>query len=289
MDRKAVGHICALITNMIWSSTFISTKVLLRDFSPVEILFYRFLLGYLFLWILRPKLLRTDSWRTEVCFAGCGFFGIFLNYFCENSALLYTNASNVSVIVSASPFCVGILAYFLLKEKWKRFFGVGFVFAIVGIAMISFDGMEGASFHWVGDLISVAAALTWAVYGIFSDKVNAKGYDVILVSRRMFFYGLIFVGTAYAAEGGHHSIELLCEPVYLGNLLYLGLCACALAFVIWNYAVKVLGAVVSNVYVYLLPVFTIILSVLILHERLSAASVAGMALTLAGTAISQIE
>ena len=62
MDKKTTaGHITALITTLIWGTTFISTKILLTDFTPIEILFFRFLLGLLVLIAVYPKRLRNRS------------------------------------------------------------------------------------------------------------------------------------------------------------------------------------------------------------------------------------
>ncbi len=62
MDKKTTtGHVTALVTIMIWGTTFISTKILLVDFTPIEILFFRFLLGLLVLIIIYPKRLKIKE------------------------------------------------------------------------------------------------------------------------------------------------------------------------------------------------------------------------------------
>ena len=58
---KAAGHLAAIFTMLIWGTTFISTKVLLEDLSPLEILVLRFVAGYIFLWIIRPVPLKAGS------------------------------------------------------------------------------------------------------------------------------------------------------------------------------------------------------------------------------------
>ena len=60
------GHLAAILTVLIWGTTFISTKVLLEDFQPVEILFIRFLLGYGTLWLVYPHRLRGTTARQGV-------------------------------------------------------------------------------------------------------------------------------------------------------------------------------------------------------------------------------
>ena len=52
------GHLAAFVTIFIWGTTFISTKVLLKSFSPIEILFIRFLIGYATLWLVYPHQLK---------------------------------------------------------------------------------------------------------------------------------------------------------------------------------------------------------------------------------------
>ena len=115
-EHQVTGHIAANVTCLIWGTTFVSTKVLLRDFGPVDLLFSRFLIGYLTLWLMRPKKLKTEKGQ-EIFFVGAGFCGVCLYYLFENIALTYTQASNVSVIVSTAPLFVTIMAHFFLKEE----------------------------------------------------------------------------------------------------------------------------------------------------------------------------
>ena len=85
----------------------------------------------------------------------------------------------------------------------------------------------------------------------------------------------------------HLELSRLSDPILLANLLFLGLGASALCFVTWNFAVKRLGAVKTSVYIYMVPVITVITSVLILHEPVTLLSVAGMLLALAGLGLSE--
>lgn len=75
IQRETAGHTAAIVTILIWGTTFISTKVLLADFTPIEILFYRFLIGFIALILVRPKMNPFKSWRQELLFAGAGLFG----------------------------------------------------------------------------------------------------------------------------------------------------------------------------------------------------------------------
>ena len=106
MDRKKeiTGHVFALISIFIWGTTFISTKILLEAFSPIEILFLRFTIGFAVLLAVYPHRLKVKERKQELYFAAAGLCGITLYYLLENIALTYTFASNVGVIISIAPF-----------------------------------------------------------------------------------------------------------------------------------------------------------------------------------------
>ena len=114
---KAAGHLAAIFTMLIWGTTFISTKVLLEDLSPLEILVLRFVAGYIFLWIIRPVPLKVGSLKQEGIMIAAGITGIGIYYLMENIALTLTQASNISVIVSIAPIFTGILAHFFLEGE----------------------------------------------------------------------------------------------------------------------------------------------------------------------------
>ena len=137
-SKKLPGHLAALFCTLVWGTTFISTKVLLRDFNPIEILFFRFALGFAALWLACPRFLRIADRRQEVLFACAGLCGVTLYFLLENVALTYTFASNVGVIVAVSPFFAGLLAFWLLRaERPGLNFFLGFAAAMLGIGLDS--------------------------------------------------------------------------------------------------------------------------------------------------------
>lgn len=289
MEKKQLtGHIMAAISVVIWGTTFISSKILLDDFSPIELLLLRFVIGYIILWIMSPRQMKVTDRKHELYFAGAGLTGICLYYLFENVALLYTQASNVGVITSISPFFIGISAHLFLKdEKLKKSFFVGFVFAIVGIAMISFSGQNGVRLNFAGDMLSVVAAMMWGLYAILARKVGDFEYPVIPSTRRMFFYGILMMLPLAFVFGFDVKAVQFGTLGNLLNLLYLSVGACAVCFVTWNRAVEILGAIKTSVYIYLIPVITIITSIVVLHEKITWMSAAGTVLTMTGVIISE--
>ena len=266
-NRRTTGHLAALFTIIIWGTTFISTKVLLVDFRPVEILFFRFVMGFAALFLVCPHRMKGVGRRQELTFVLAGLCGICLYYLLENIALTYTMASNVGVIISVAPFFTAILSRLFLKSegKLRANFFIGFVVAMAGVALISFNGSR-MELNPVGDLLAVLAAFVWACYSILTRRISSFGCPVILTTRRTFFYGILFMVPALFLFDFEAGLERFADTTYLLNILYLGLGASALCFVTWNLAVKVLGAVRTSVYIYMVPVITVVTSVLVLKE-----------------------
>lgn len=287
-NETMTGHFAALLTILIWGTTFISTKILLVDFQPVEILFFRFGMGFLALLAVYPRRLKTESRKQECTFAAAGLCGICLYYLLENIALTFTMASNVGVIVSVAPFFTAILAHLFMRseEKLRANFFIGFIVAMAGVILIGFNGAT-LQLNPMGDFLAVAAAFVWACYSILTRKISSFGYPVILSTRKTFFYGILFMIPALFFFDFQLDISRFADIQYVFHILYLGLGASALCFVTWNFAVKELGAVKTSVYIYMVPVITVVMSVLILHERLTVLAGIGTILTLAGLFLSE--
>lgn len=283
------GHLTALLTVLIWGTTFIATKVLLEDFQPVEILFFRFLLGYAALWLVFPHPLRKTTARQEWIFAGAGLCGICLYYLLENIALTYTMASNVGVIVAVAPLFTALLAALFLRgeERLPANFFIGFLVAMAGVCLISFNGTS-FSLNPRGDLLALLAALVWGFYSILTRKIAAFGYTTIQTTRRTFFYGLLFMLPACVLFDFQFNLSRFAEPLNLANILFLGLGASALCFVTWNTAIRHLGAVQASLYIFLTPVITVLFSVLILGEPFTWLTACGTLLTLGGLVLSEL-
>jgi drug/metabolite transporter (DMT)-like permease len=286
--NKSIGHLAALITILIWGTTFISTKILLVDFQPIEILFYRFVLGFIVLLVAYPHNLKGTTIKQELTFAVAGLCGVCLYYLLENIALTYTLASNVGVIISVAPFFTAILTHLFVKneERLGVNFFIGFVVAIVGICLISFNGSK-LQLNPLGDLLAVLAALVWAVYSILTREIGSFGFNTIQTTRRVFAYGILFMIPALFLFDFHIGLERFANYVYLFNIIFLGLGASALCFVTWNFAVKILGAVKTSIYIYMVPVITVVTSAIVLKEQITGIALVGTLLTLLGLFVSE--
>lgn len=288
-------HLIALFTVTVWGLTFVSTKVLLTDFSPLWVLFLRFIAGFAALWVLRPHVLRMKERRHEWLFVAAGFTGIAAYYLMENVALVFATAMSVGVIVAAAPLFTALLsALGGDRRALNPWFFAGFVVAMAGLATVSMAnggeaGADGAGANpLLGDFLALGAAFVWAVYSVLVRRISDLGYETIASTKRTFAWGLVFIAPVLLAFGGPFpGWGTALQWQSLLNLAFLGFVASAACFVTWGIAVKRLGPTASTTYIYLVPAITAAASVLILGEPLSAPIVAGLLLMVGGLVLSQ--
>ncbi len=281
------GHLLAIFTILCWGATFVSTKVLLTDFTPIEILITRFSIGLTILYIIRPQKLKLRHEVHRKYLVVAALAGITLYYLMENLALTYTYASNVGIISSTAPLFAAILASFVLrKHRLNGPFFIGFIVAITGIIFIALEESH-LNINPKGDILALTGAVLWAVYAVVLKKICNFGYDMIIITREIFLYGIILMIPAIIYMGYDVDLIHLLKPVNLANMLYLGICASAICFITWNFATKYLGVVKTTAYIYASPVVTVIIAYIFLGEPISMYKVIGMVLAILGLIISQ--
>lgn len=295
--NKFAYHLLALAVVAVWGVTFVCTKTLISaGMDPAGIFAIRFALAYLGIWILclakKDTRLLSDNWKDELMFLFLGITGGSFYFLTENTALAYAQASNVAFLVCVAPVFTAIFTLFGRRFLKGRFADgledvkVGFpllagtLLALAGMAMVLFDGSK-LELSLKGDLLSIGAALCWALYSMFMGQMT-KDYGALMATRKVFFYGLLTIIPFLAGSVDSFSISILSQPVVYLNLLFLGLVASLACFVAWNVAMSKLGNVTSTNYVYLNPVFTLITAAVILGERMTAVALIGSAAILAG-------
>lgn len=287
MNKQLLGHILACGTQIMWGATFVSTKVLLNYFQPVEILFIRMLLAVIALFVIDPHPLRLGDRRRELAFAGAGLTGLVLYFLLENTALTMTYASNVGIIVACAPFFVAVMVGIFFKEKQGKNFYIGFVIAIAGVIMVSVSGKQSFHLNPFGDFLAFLAMISWGAYSAIVKKISEWDYPIVAVTRRIYFYGVLLLLPVLLYEEDGWNLSAFREPTVIANLLFLGLCASALGFFLWNLATGWIGAVKTSLYIYVSPIVTVVLSMFVLHEKMTVFSVIGSVCILIGLMISQ--
>ncbi len=289
IERKTIkGHLSAFFTIFVWAATFISIKLLLTEFSPIEIMFYRLVLAYLALLAASPRFIRINNLKEELLFLGAGLCGVTLYLIFQNSALNLTQASNVSVLISISPFFTAIFSRFFVKEEqFRSNFFLGFGISIIGIFLIGFNGNFILKLNPLGDILAILSAIVWAGYTVIMKKISLLDLSTIQYTRKIFFYGLLLLLPFLNVLGFNLDLSRFSSLPNVLNIVFLGVGASALCFVTWNYAVSVMGAVRTSVYIYLIPIITIIISALVLQEKITLVALLGVLLILLGLFISE--
>ena len=288
--RLSKGHFLGLFGAVVWGATFISTKVLLEYLSPLQILFSRFLLGYIALWCLYPHRSPKYGRKAQLLFALAGFLGTFLYFLMENVALQHTTASNVGVLVSLAPlFTAAVSKLENPKLTLSLQFFVGAVLSFVGVLLIVFGDNMSLVINPLGDTLALGAAFVWALYSIVLNKLSVYKAPILVSTRTIFGYGLIFIvaGVLYADD--FPGSEILLKTEVWSNLIFLGFIACAARYSMWTMAVETIGPDRTALYLYLVPVICLVCSYLILGENLTAWSAAGTFLVLFGLILSQLD
>jgi len=287
MNKHVLGYIFALLTILIWGSTFVVTKVLLEHLEPSQILITRFLITVIFLVVVYPKYNTTFSIKNDKYFVLAGV-AIASYFIFENNGIKNTYASNVSLIIATIPLLTNLLYSFVNKQNFfTKKTTVGFTMSYIGVILIVISGNKLEGISPIGDIFALIAAASFAIYTLFLDRID-ENFHVIQKTRRIFFYALLFI-TINALLMKQPIIPIIDSPVIIVELLFLSIIASSMAFIMWNKAVEYNGSVKTNVFTYLNPVVTMVFSVIILHENITIVKVIGGVIIIMGIYLSENE
>lgn len=276
-------HLAALFTVSVWGATFVSTKALIAaGLTPAEIFLMRFALGYLCILPLAPRRLRAENRRDEAAFAAAGVCGGSLYFLLENVALEYAPASNVSLLVCTAPVWTALAAGRADRgERMTRRQAAGAALAAAGMALVVLNGRFVLHISPAGDLLALAAALSWMGYSLVIKRLGAR-YPASFIARKVFFYGMATILPVFAFRPFAATRELLARPVVWANLLFLGVVASGFCYALWNAVMRRLGAVRATNYIFFNPLVTMLTAALCIGERITAPALAGAAMILCG-------
>lgn len=276
-NSMLIVHLAAVICVAMWGMSFVSTRVLLdHGMGTVEVYVYRFVIAYILILLFSHNRLMSHSWRDEGMFAICGICAGSIYFIAENTALKYTLVTNVSLLTSLSPLITAFLAGLLYRNERP---GSGLVFgsfiAFAGVAMVIFNASATLEIRPIGDILSLGAAFSWAFYSLVLRRLSSN-YDVLYITRKTFFYGLITALPFLVMEPKiHNPLVMLSNNQVLVNVLFLALGASLISYLLWSYSVQKLGAVSANNYMYLQSIVTMIASYFVIGEPITVVGVLG--------------
>ena len=286
-------HLVAFATVAVWGTTFVFTKILLHNgLSPALIFTLRFILAYVLMLIgsLATKRFKVfaDSWRDELLMLLLGVTGGSLYFLTENASMLFTTATNTSLIVCTCPLFAMLLIAIVYRqtEHISRMQAIGSLIACVGMVVVVLNGRFVLHLSPVGDLLAFAACLCWAFYSLLMKQV-LKRYSSFFITRKVFFYGIVTIIPYYFVHPDFPSVEVLLRPDVFWNLLFLSVVASMVCYVMWNWVISKLGAVVATNWVNFNPIVTILFAWWLLHEKITAWFLLGSMLIIVGMLLSE--
>ena len=281
-NSLAFYHLLALLTVIIWGTTFVATKVLLQHgLGPIDIMFYRFLLAYFCLLVISHKRLWADNWKDEGMLMLAGLTGGTLYFIAENTAIGISQASNVALLVCTTPIFTALLTHFIYKEPLRKNMMIGSFIALIGVGLVVFSGSVILKINPLGDFLSILASLMWAVYCLILKPLGNR-YPTVFITRKVFLYSILSLLVYFLFDPLCMQADVLIQPVVMYNLLFLGIVASMLCFIAWNTAVKALGPSHTANYIYIQPMSTLVLSSIILSEIITLTSLIGAACIIGG-------
>ena len=266
MERNTWGyHLLAFVIVAIWGSTFVFTKtklLLQASLSPAHIFTLRFTIAYLLL-LLNPTKFHSDSWKDELLMMALGLTGGSLYFLAENAAMLYTTATNTSLIVCSCP----LFAMLLMKLVYRQ--------------EESITRLQAIGSMVIGDMLALVACICWAFYSLLM-KTAMKRYSTLFITRKVFFYGLLTMIPYYIWRPEFPSLDVLLSAPVFWNLMFLSIVASMICYLAWNFVIKKLGIVVATNWVYFNPITTILFAWWLLSEEITVWFLMGSALILTG-------
>ncbi len=284
--RSFIYTVMALVTIIVWGVTFVSTKVLIKNgLSPIEIFIIRFMIAYLCTLAFSHNKLWADSRKDELMMLAAGVSGGSLYFIAENSALEITFASNVSLIICCAPIFTIVLGHIVFRDRIKTSVVVGSIIAFIGVAVVIFNSAGQYGTNPKGDVLTLLAALSWAIYCLILKKLSYR-YNNMFITRKVFAYGVITAILFYILYPSPKYLITTNVESIIANLLFLGIVASFLCYLMWNAAVRHLGAERTSNYIYLVPLVTIIASTIILAEPYTLVMGIGTVLVIGGVIMS---
>ena len=269
MNKTLVGILCGLGAASIWGGMYVVSKVVLEIIPPFSLVSLRLLLGAFTLAIVLiirrfPIITRKQFWQV----IGVGFVGYGISLSLQFLGTKLSTAANGSLVTSATPAFVLIFAWVLLKEKITPVRLIALLLATLGVvAVIDPRSAQLNPDLFLGNLLLLGAALTWALYSVLVRKAT-QALDVLPFSLIAFLGGLPVSLPASAWELKTTGVGEI-SPGIVGGVLFLGIISTALAMVLWNSAFTLVDANLASLTFFAQPVVGTLLGWLFLGEKIT--------------------
>lgn len=284
LEGGGAAMIGLVLINVFWGASSIATKETLLQLSAVEIVTVRFAIALAAVFLIalafdREALRVSASDVPLLVFLSVA--GVSLQFILQVTALVYTTATNFSLLFNLSAFFIMIFGVMFLGERLEKKHLAGAGIAFAGVALIVSGGGFGISAaHLPGDLMGLASAVLFGVYSTVAKQAAGRLRPLTLLVYT-FFFGVLGLLPAYVFATPRTPLTSL-SPLSWASLLFLALCCSVVAFLVYNHGIGRLRASQAAITIYVTPLAGVTLAVLLLGEALTVFTLAGAALIMAG-------
>lgn len=290
ISKNTIVEFSLFLCALIWALNFSIVKSALTEIDPMSFNGIRFIFAAAIIWIVLIYRGETFSipkkdWLPLI---GMGLLGNLIYQGLFIVGIDYTYAANAAVMLGTIPIWVALFSHFFNLEQMNLLKTLGVIAAFGGIVFIMTGGSESFSFSsdtFIGDIITVAAAVVWGGYTILSKSFLDR-YTPIQFSAVMATIGcivLFLIGLPNMMELDWSNIS----TAAYGGVVYSGLLSIGVAYLIWNYGLQTVGAVHTATYQNLVPVLGLIFGVVLLNEQLTLLQYTGSALVVIGIVLAR--
>lgn len=269
-NKSMLADFSLLIMALIWGSGFIFTKNTLDSLTGIQLIFIRFLIAFVTLFIFNIKKLNLIKKSTIYKSIIIGFV-LFLGFAFQTYGLVETSAGKSAFLTAVYVAIVPFIAMFIGDNKPEKYNFLAAFLMIIGIFFLTMNPKEGFSINYY-DGITLIGSIFWAFH-VFFVGYFSKGEDpIILCMMQMFFAGVFaFVLLLFNGEISTFNITGNTIP----TLLYLGVIASAVTFLIQNVAQKYTSPTHAGILMSMESVFGTILGIIFLNEVFSMQMLVG--------------
>ncbi len=280
----------ALIAVLFWGVSFVATKLVVGEISPLALISARALIGsvtLIALLALRGEALLPprDTWRPLLVM---GFVGVSFHQLLQAYALTLTSAVNTGWLIGVTPLWAASFSLFARRERLGPGKLLGLAFGFLGAALVVTRGSLVAFAPLPstrGDLLILLSTLNWAFYSVLGHGTIARLGAARATTGAMTAGVLLLFPLFVAARAWNELARLsLTGWVALG---FLGVCCSALGYLFWYAALARIEASRVAAFLYLEPLVTLAAAVALLHEGVTLATLVGGALLVAGVVLVQ--
>jgi len=280
------------LTVIFWGSSFVATKIALREMTPAVIAFLRFAMGVVVLLVilLRRKEINRFTIGELPSLSVLGILGITIHQLLQANGLQTASASVTSWIVATIPVFVALLGWIFLREGMTAHRVLGIVLSALGVLIVVGNGdlnsLIDGGFGTPGDRLIAISAVNWAAFIVLNKHLFNKDADVKTRSSVGRMFAIITIGWIFLipwaiADGGLNDLYNVSLQGWLA-LTFLGVVCSGLAYFLWFRALEQIDATQAGVFLFLEPIVTVVLAGMILEEPISAAIIIGGAAILLG-------